>query len=101
MTKANKKSGKPIGKATVTQTVAGNQSVEAATKTISIARKAVKFKGARASWYAALLAHDGRTDDAFVDACTKKPPAMSINGKADNPRGWLRWFVRTGVATLS
>jgi len=70
-------------------------------KTITVSKKAQKYKGARASWYAALLAHDGQTSNAFVDACTKKPPDVPKSGKAEDPAGWLRFFVRIGVATLS
>jgi len=101
MSKTTKKSGKPTGKAIAKKTIAGRQTVEATTKIIAIAKKDEKYEGARAQWYAALLAHDGQTNDAFVDACSKKPPATPKSGKAEDPRGWLRYFVRAGVATLS
>lgn len=70
-------------------------------KTITVAKKEEKYDGARGSWYAALIAHDGQSVDTFVEACTKTPPALPKSGKAENPRGWLNWFVRAGVATLS
>jgi len=96
-----KKTGKPSGKTVVKKTVENRQPVEAATKTITVAKKVAKFTGARAHWYAALLAHDGQTNDAFIDACTKQPPATSRSGKTEDPRGWLRFFERTGVARLT
>jgi hypothetical protein len=101
MSKPTKKSGKPTGKVIVKKTVAGRQTVEATTKTIAVAKKDEKYEGARAQWYAALLAHDGQTNDVFIDACSKKPPAVPKSGKAEDPRGWLRYFVREGVASLS
>lgn len=99
--KTTKKTGKPSGKAVVKKTVESRQTVEAVSKTITVAKKAEKYDGARAKWYAALLAHDGHTNDAFVESCTKSPPAMPKSGKAEDPRGWLRYFVREGVASLS
>lgn len=73
----------------------------AAAQTITVAKTDKKFDGARASWYAALLAHDGRTTDEFVAACTAKPPSMPKSGKAEDPRGWLRWFVRERIAQVA
>lgn len=100
MSKATKKTGKPSGKPVTKKTVANRQTVEAVTKTIAVAKKAEKFGGARAAWYAVLLAHDGQTNAAFIEACSKTPP-VAKSGKPDDPRGWLRFFVRTGVASLS
>jgi hypothetical protein len=94
MSKATKKS-------TATKTTAVPPSVETAAPTIVIAKKEEKYTGARAQWYTALREHEGQTIEAFVAACTKKPPSTPSSGKAEDPRGWLRWFVRNGVATLS
>jgi hypothetical protein len=70
-------------------------------KTLKIVKGEQKYEGARAAWYAALLAHDGKKADDFVTACTKKPPTLPKSGKAEKPEGWLRYFVREGVAALS
>jgi hypothetical protein len=99
--KTAKKTGEPTGKTVVKKTLANRQTVEAVTKTITVAKKAERYKGARAAWYSMLLAHDGRTDDAFIESCTKQPPAMPTSCKAEDPRGWLRYFVRVGVARLA
>jgi len=92
--KTEKKTSAATVKSTVKKTVEDRQIGEATTKTISVAKKSLKFTGARAHWYAALLAHDGQTNDAFIDACTKQPPATSKSGKAEDPRGWLRRLLR-------
>ena len=97
MKKTSKKSAELTPKTVAKKTV----EAPAAAKTIVVTKKEAKYKGARASWYAALLAHDGRTNIAFVDDCTKNPPAILKSGKAEDPHRWLRFFVRTGVATLS
>lgn len=62
------------------------------------------FRGARAEWYKVLVAHDGKTPEAFLAACTANPPTLPTKGKsagkAEPPAGWLRWFIRNGVAEL-
>jgi hypothetical protein len=97
MSKTSKKSAEPTPETVAKKTV----EAPGAARTIVVTKKEAKYKGARASWYAALLAHDGQTNIAFVNACTKNPPAMLKSGKAEDPHGWLRFFVRIGVATLS
>jgi hypothetical protein len=99
--KTAKRTGKPADKDGTEKQVETRQAVEGTAKTITVGKTAQKFTGARAQWYAALLAHDGQTDDAFIVACTKQPPAKLKTGKAEDPRGWLRFFVRTGVASLT
>jgi hypothetical protein len=100
MSKSPKKTGVPVGKPAA-KAQADRPIEQSNSKTITVAKKGVKYKGARASWYAALVAHDGQTNDVFVNACTKKPPHVTKSGKAEDPVGWLRFFVRIGVATLS
>jgi hypothetical protein len=60
----------------------------------------LKYEGARAAWYGALLKHNGKSENDFIDACTKSPPALPKSGKSEKPSGWLRYFVREGVASL-
>jgi len=99
--KTAKKTGEPTVNRVLQNTVENRQTVEATTRTIVVAKKARKFTGARAQWYAALLAHDGQTTEAFIEACTNQPPATSKSGKSEDPRGWLRILERTGVARLA
>jgi hypothetical protein len=70
-------------------------------KTLKVVKTEQKYEGARALWYATLREHDGKTTEDFVSACTKTPPTLPKSGKAEDPRGWLRYFVREGVAVLS
>jgi hypothetical protein len=95
MSKTTKKA-KAAAKTTV---VAPAKQSEA--KTLKVVKAEQKYEGARALWYAALREHDGKSTEAFVAACTKKPPTLPKSGKAEDPRGWLRYFVREGVAALS
>lgn len=60
----------------------------------------LKFRGARAAWYEVLCAHDGQPPKAFLDACVASPPSLTKKGTAENPTGWLRYFVRTGAASV-
>jgi hypothetical protein len=70
-------------------------------KTLKIVKTEQKYEGARALWYAALRQHDGKSTEDFISACTKTPPTLPKSGKAEDPRGWLRYFVREGVAALN
>lgn len=98
---ATKKTGKPTGKPTTQQIKKGRQTVEAARTEKVLRVKADKaFTGARGAWFTALQAHDGKSPDAFVEACAAKPPVLTKTGKAEDPKGWLRYFVRTGVAQV-
>jgi hypothetical protein len=102
MSKATKKSGKAVGKATVKKVVAERQVVESAPDAKVLRVKGdIKYSGARAAWYAALCQHSGKSAEDFVAACSKTPPTLPKNGKAENPRGWLQFFMRAGVASLS
>lgn len=98
MTK-QKKTAKPA--AVATKKAAAPAAAAAVPGTIHVTKAQQKYEGARAAWYAALLQHDGKAADDFVAACTKRPPALPKSGKAEDPRGWLRWFVRGRVAKLA
>lgn len=58
------------------------------------------FRGARAAWFEALRKYDGQSPEAFLEACKTTPPVLNMSGKAEDPRGWLRYFVREGVAAV-
>lgn len=87
------KAAKPEGEA--------KPQVQAKTQILHVAKKDAKFRGAREAWYKILLAHDGKPVNEYLESTTKTPPALTKNGSAENPRGWVRYFVRTGTATLS
>lgn len=59
------------------------------------------FRGARAAWYAVLCQHQGKPVAEFYKATADKPPSLPKSGVAEKPSGWLAWFVRSGIATLS
>lgn len=58
------------------------------------------FRGARAAWYAVLQAYDGKPAQTYLEETAKVPPSLPKSGRAENPSGWLRYWVRTGVATI-
>lgn len=57
-----------------------------------------KYRGQRKEWFDILVANDGKTVEAFMTAAADR---KTKSGKADPPRGWLRFFVTDGAATLS
>ena len=60
---------------------------------------------ARAQYYAAITAYNGKPLSAFTAAVAANPPSMPTRGKlAGKPEpisGWVSYFVRTGYITLS
>ena len=92
--KATKKPAAPVA-------VAAPKSAAAVAGTITVTKASQKYDGARAAWYGALLAHDGKPAESFVADCLATPPATPKSGKAEDPRGWLRWFVRERIASLA
>jgi hypothetical protein len=67
----------------------------------------VALRGARAAWYAALLAYNGKPVAEFLAATdqtgatpTGKAPSVPKSGTAEKPSGWLGWFTRSGIATV-
>lgn len=69
--------------------------------TLKVTPVKAPYRGARAAWYAVLLAHDGKSVQGFLQATQEKPPSLPKSGKAENPTGWLGWFVRHKVCTYS
>jgi hypothetical protein len=60
----------------------------------------VKFRGARAAWYAVLQQHVGKPAADFLAATTAQPPSVPKSGIAEKSSGWLSYFTRTGVAQV-
>lgn len=60
-----------------------------------------KLRGARQAWYEVLQAHNGKPVAEFLAHCTKAPPSLPKSGVAEKPQGWLRYFVRSGIATVA
>ena len=68
-------------------------------------RKGMQYRGARAAWYERLCQYDGKPVAEFVASATANPPSVYGSrskhaGKPEPVPGWLRFFVRTGVAEL-
>jgi hypothetical protein len=85
--------------AQVAGTVQGNQAVNP--QVIAKVKAGVVYRGARAAWYKALVEHEGKPVKEFYEATAKTPPSLPKSGTAELPSGWLRFFVRGGIATLS
>lgn len=84
------------------QGVEQNQAVTP--QVIKTVKPGVVFKGARAAWYAVLCAHEGKPVAEFYKATSAPdgtPPSLPKSGVAEKPSGWLGFFVRSGIATLS
>jgi len=67
---------------------------------IATVKANVKYRGARAAWYEVLVKHEGKPAGDFLAATTAKPPSVPKSGTPEPSSGWLRYFVRSGIATL-
>lgn len=78
-----------------------------ATQEITISKTTkVNFRkgSARLAYYTLLVAHDGKTVDAFIAAAKNKVPSKpkqgKLKGKAEPIQGWLGFFVRGGYCSI-
>jgi hypothetical protein len=94
------KQAKPQATKAVVTAPATVQGTVAVPQVIATVKAGIKYRGARAAWYAVLQAHQGKPAADFLAACTSKPPSVPKSGVAEKPSGWLSYFVRTGVANL-
>ncbi len=92
-----KKKVRVVAETKTKQAAAGT---EAKPKTIHVVKKGLKYRGNREAWYNLLLQMEGKTEQDFVDAATKKPPALTKAQTPEPPTGWFRFFERTGVLEL-
>lgn len=102
--KQHKGTAAPLPQAAVVGTVAGPTNVtatgQAQPQVIAAVKAGVKYRGARAAWYAVLQQHVGQPAASYLAACTANPPSVPKSGIVEKASGWLGYFVRTGVATL-
>lgn len=68
---------------------------------IKVLKRDAVYRGARAAWYARLLEFDGKTEGEYLASTKETPPALTRNQTAENPTGWVSWFKRQGVISLS
>lgn len=66
----------------------------------------LKYRGARQAWYETLCKYDGKPASEFLAAVEANRPsnygAKSKHAGTPEPvAGWFRFFVRSGVATLT
>lgn len=73
---------------------------QAQPQVIVAVKAGVKYRGARAAWYAVLQQHVGQPAANYLAACTANPPSLPKSQVPEKASGWLGYFVRTGVATL-
>lgn len=59
---------------------------------------------ARAAYWQAIQAYNGKSVAAFTTACMANPPSTpargKLKGKAEPTAGWVSWFNRNGYITL-
>lgn len=67
---------------------------------LKVLKKDVKLRGAREAWFNRLVEFDGKMESEFLADTKEKPPALTRNGTAENPSGWVRFFVREGILSL-
>lgn len=67
---------------------------------LKVKMEGVALRGARDAWYQVLKAHDGKPAQEYLEVTGKNHPSLPKSGRAENPSGWLRWFVRNGIATI-
>lgn len=106
-TKTNKAEAKAPASASPKTAAAPAQKVEAAPAAaparpskIKVVKADTKYRGAREAWFNRLKEFDGKTEGEFLADTRERPPALTRNQTAENPTGWMRFFVRSGVATL-
>lgn len=98
MAKGNNNKATTVAAATV---VSGAGTPAATSKPGILAVKpGVSLRGARAAWYAVLLAHNGKPAAEFLATCAAQPPSLPKSGVAEKPQGWLGYFLRTGIAQV-
>lgn len=68
---------------------------------LTVTKPKATFRGARQAWFNALLAHNGKPANAYLEACATTPPSVPASGRPEAPTGWLSWFVRNGYATVT
>ena len=60
---------------------------------------------ARAQYYAAIQAFNGKPVTAFAEAVAANPPSVpsrgKLKGKLEPVQGWVSYFVRNGYITLA
>lgn len=76
------------------------QAAPARPQKIKLLKKDTKYRGAREAWYNRLKEYDGKTEGEFIASTKENPPAHTRNGTAENPSGWVRFFIRQGVMSL-
>jgi len=75
-------------------------------QTIALVKGATvpNYRGARAAWFSHLQTQVGNTPAQFAAAAIANPPSMPKHGKLANtcepPAGWLRFFVKQGIAVI-
>lgn len=67
---------------------------------LQVKTEGVNLRGARQAWYDVLKAHNGKPAQGYLDATAENHPSLPKSGRPENPSGWLRWFVRNGIATI-
>jgi hypothetical protein len=101
MVKVKSKQGTGTGaSAVITAPVTVTASGQAKPQVIKVLKADVKYRGARAEWFAVLQRYDGKPAGDFLAATTAKPPSLPKSQVQEKATGWLRFFVRSGIAQL-
>lgn len=76
-----------------------------ATGTIKVLRQGMPYRGARAAWYAALCAHNGKPYAEFLAAVQANRPSVygprsRLAGQPEPIPGWVGFFTRNGIVAI-
>lgn len=92
--------GNKANKAATTVQAATVVTAKATVPGVLQVKQGVALRGARAQWYTLLCAYNGQPVAQWLAAAAATPPSLPKSGVAEKPSGWLRYFTRTGIATV-
>lgn len=68
---------------------------------IKVLKADMVYKGNRLAWYNRLKEFEGKTEGEFLADAKARPPSLTRNGTTEPPTGWVGFFKRQGVLSLT
>lgn len=93
-----------MAKQTTTTTAAAAAPAPTVATLAIVGKPAKAYRGARAAWWVAIQAYNGKPVAAFCANCLANPPSTpqrgKLRGKCEPPQGWVQYFVRQGLVVV-